>query len=168
MREDGVYLATKRFLKANGWLMLAGQPPNGCDHLPVVEIKAPNRTEKGSKGTYKPDLIAYRKGVLLLVECKPVHDEGDAQKLRGILMDSSRCQELITELVQRNILNRHQIKVAIDELQSGIRGALAHAGSVLPMVDLVVISLDDRTGCGRFYPPTRGDELLEIACEAPD
>ena len=126
MNEDEVYVLAKKALRDEGWMLLAGQPPSGCDHLPVVEVKDPARDGLGSGGAFKPDLIAHRDGVILICECKPVYSASDEQKVLGIVNNQSRLAELEDELETRNLWRRHEIS----RPREGFvwRGALAYAG----------------------------------------
>ena len=81
MREDEVYVRTKFWFTNNGFSPLAGQPPSGCDHLPTIEIKSAANIIKGSKDSFKPDLIFANSSFLILVECKPLDDREDELKL---------------------------------------------------------------------------------------
>lgn len=162
MEEDSVYMATKGFLKGQGWGLLAGQPPSGCDHLPVVEVKSTTREGIGSLGAFKPDLIAYYADIFLLVECKPGYDEGDAAKLREILSDPGRVSTLFNELRQRRVFDRHRITTDIAHFTRGLRGALAHSGKAHPQPDLLVIIVDKLDGSGKLFPPTTADRLLAV------
>ena len=45
LSEEEVYNGAKRILKNNNYTLLAGQPPRGVDHLPVVEIKSGTNKE---------------------------------------------------------------------------------------------------------------------------
>ena len=139
MEEDEVYLASKALLKREGWLLLGGQPPSGCDSLPVIEVKAPTRVRLGSKGAFKPDLVAFKCGVFLLVECKPTHNDRDAQKLREILGDEDRLETLYREMNQRSLFQRHHIGVKPEVFKTVVRGAIAHAGSLVKQSDLLVL-----------------------------
>lgn len=65
--EKSVYNGTKNWLLNNGFSILAGQPPRGVDHLPVIEIKNPTG-EKGSRDAYKPDLVAYKDEMFFIIE----------------------------------------------------------------------------------------------------
>ncbi|MGH8543440.1 MAG: hypothetical protein ACREX3_07395 [Gammaproteobacteria bacterium] len=160
-----MYVAAKRFLKRRGWTLLAGQPPSGCDHLPVVEVKSTTREGIGSRGAYKPDLIAHGANVFLLIECKPAHDEGDAAKLREILGDPGRVSTLFEELRQRYVFDRHEITADIEHFRRGLRGALAHSGEPIRQPDLLVITLENVDGSGKAFPPTFPDQLLDAALE---
>jgi hypothetical protein len=129
MEEDEIYIATKVFLAKRGWVMLAGQPPNGCNHLPVVEIKLPGRQGIGSRGAYKPDLIAAKQNVFLLIECKPAYNQGDADKLNTILGNADRMDALFAELTQRHIFERHKMAISQNVFRENTLGALAYGES---------------------------------------
>ena len=127
LSEDIVYVGAKRWLRANDWVVLAGQPPSGCDHLPVVEIKSPEQFGKGSRGALKPDLIAAKGDALLLVECKPAFSEADAAKLRAIMEDSARVTLLFAELRQRGLLEKAGWTPSTSVTR--VHGALAHSAN---------------------------------------
>lgn len=150
MREDEVYVGTKSLLDRLGWAIIAGQPPAGCDHLPVVEVKAPKRDALGSLGAYKPDLIAVRENYLLLVECKPLHDDGDAEKLRFVVGSGERRATLFSELRQRRLLAKRGFS---EDTVFSLMGALAHAGPVHLQDDLIVLSVKDVNGTGGAHVP---------------
>lgn len=103
MREDEIYIATKEFLNNAGWEIVGGQPPRGTDRYPVIEIKSDTNSSRGSKGSFKPDLIARRDRYLLLCECKPYFDPSDVEKLHSVLESTTRVELLRTEMAQRNI-----------------------------------------------------------------
>ena len=159
-----MYVGTKSLLKKAGWNMIGGQPPRGSDALPVIEVKSGLATMRGSYGAYKPDLVAHKDGVLLLVECKPGHDLNDIDKLRGLLTDPGRLAALMQELQQRKLLDRCNIPVGL--FPQRVFGALAHGGSLVLLPDLIVIHVHDMFGRGCIYPPTdvstsRGQLLAE-------
>jgi len=160
LSEDLVYLGTKAFLKAHGWTLLAGQPPNGCNSLPVVEIKCPERKGIGSLGAYKPDLIAARDGIFLLVECKPDHSVRDAIKLADILASGERVNLLYAEICQRKLLERKGIECNAMRFSAGIRGALAHSGSPQRQEHLLSIIINTPEGEGYYVLPSAHDHML--------
>lgn len=153
--EDEVYIGCKELLRVDGWQVLAGQPPNGCDHLPVVEIKAPWRTQKGSLAAYKPDLLAAREGIFLIIECKPRLDTGDVAKLREILAEPGRVESLYSEIRQRRLLERRQLTASFSEFRNGICGAVAHSGPPMSLPDLWVVIVRSMDGVGQILPPTK-------------
>jgi len=104
MQEDEVYLKLKGFLTSNGWTIVGGQPPRGTDHFPVIEIKSESSLQRGSDGSFKPDLIATQKDLILICECKAAFDPSDVAKLRSIMSTHSRIGALLAELNQRSIV----------------------------------------------------------------
>ena len=119
MREDQVYLASKRTLLASRFHVVGGQPPRGSDNIPVIEIKGSEG--RGSQASMKPDLVALGPdGEVLIVECKPNFSPEDEAKLTSILDSLKRIDALSAELRQRGIL---------PESHAGIRvlGCLAHS-----------------------------------------
>jgi len=105
MKEDEIYIYTKEWLIYNEYEIIAGQPPNGSDNIPVIEIKDNKYSSKGSKGSYKPDLIGMNGNNILVIECKPKYDQDDEKKLLSIMFDNSRIELLFKELHQRNIFS---------------------------------------------------------------
>lgn len=152
-----MYVGAKKILQRLGWTVIAGQPPSGSDHLPVVEIKSPLRTGIGSIGSYKPDLIAHREGHSMLVECKPVHSQADARKLRLILKDPERILLLYSEIQQRGLFRRRGFEVSYKDFARNLRGALAHSGPVIVQQDLVVIAVESLSGKGQLLPAAYQD-----------
>ncbi len=154
LREDEVYLGTKSLLAKHGWLLIGGQPPSGCNHLPVIEVKDKRMNERGSRGAYKPDLVAYKNGILMLIECKPKRNLRDIRKLREILADDARKRALLNEIDQRKALER----VGVEQATSGLRiaGAVAHSGKGAAMDDLWTIIIADVSGHGTITEPKGG------------
>lgn len=107
--EEIVYLETKKYLKAKNYTILGGQPPKGCDHLPVIEVKDPAYLKKGSKGSFKPDLVVYKNKTVLLIECKPKYNHSDYIKLLQIKNSAGRKNAILDELDQRSIFKRNKI-----------------------------------------------------------
>jgi len=108
MNETEVYIATKTVLKQIGLKLIGGQPPNGTDSLPVIEIADPSILSKGSKGSFKPDLIAFcpTRQKIVIVECKPEFSLSDVEKLL-LASDTKRLALLSQELRQRGFEKKH-------------------------------------------------------------
>jgi hypothetical protein len=151
--EDEVYIGTKKLLEAEGWILLAGQPPDGCNHLPVVEIKSLMREGIGSKYAFKPDLIAVKGTLVLIIECKPDRSKADEEKLRNILNDQKRIEALFNEMQQRHLLRKHRIELDIGTFSKWVRGALAHSGEKKPIEGLYCIVVRSIEGSGWILPP---------------
>lgn len=134
MKEDEVYRATKVWFVERGFEILAGQPPRGTDRFPVVEIKASDTQERGSAGSYKPDLIVANSEVILVIECKPSYSRSDVEKLIEIKSDQRRQDALLDELGQRRLLERRGLSDSyptIEVLRTALRYAVSYAGPVV-------------------------------------
>jgi hypothetical protein len=127
LSEGYVYQVIKKYLHEEGWSILGGQPPGGTDHIPVIEIKDPEHLGKGSKGSYKPDLVTFNKKLnrIELIELKPGYSRSDQLKLEEILANPLRLLSFRDELISRKIFSLD------DSILAGvtIQGALGYAGS---------------------------------------
>lgn len=129
--EERVYLGTKAFFKNNDFIILAGQPPRGSDSFPVIEIKDSNNTDKGSKNSFKPDLVAYKDNCFYIVECKPEYNNDDYLKLKSILESDERLESFFSELNQRNLLRRNNIHTSIDDFKLNVYGVLSYSSNII-------------------------------------
>jgi hypothetical protein len=88
--ETFVHVAIRKFLKDNGWKLIAGQYPGGSDdELHTVNIYDPLLAKdqspdhrRHSFGKLVPDLIAYKNQTILIVEAKPEYSPSDKEKLK--------------------------------------------------------------------------------------
>lgn len=102
--ESFVHVAMREYLKREGWLLIAGEYPNGSDdELNVLSISDPavardNSPDprRHSSGEIIPDLIAFKNGVIVIIEAKPNYSVEDKEKLINLL-DSER-NRLISSL----------------------------------------------------------------------
>lgn len=93
INESFVHVAMRQFLKRRGWLLIAGEYPNGSDdELNVLSISDPTVARDNSPdprrhsyGEIIPDLIAYKDGVILIIEAKPNYSVEDKEKLNNLL-----------------------------------------------------------------------------------
>ena len=93
INESFVHVAMREYLKQCGWLLIAGEYPNGSDdELNVLSISDPavacdNSPDprRHSLGEIIPDLIAYKNNVILIIEAKPGYSSGDREKLNNLL-----------------------------------------------------------------------------------
>lgn len=153
MREDEVYVATKNWFKKNGFIALAGQPPNGCDNIPTIEIKDLANTLKGSKGSFKPDLVIANKNYLILVECKPLDDRNDEIKLLEVDSSKDRQRLLFEEISQRGIFERRGLEDAFPNLATAekkIRYCLSHGGESREMEKVFTLKILSIRGDGEI------------------
>lgn len=128
LTEEEVYNGTKNWLLNNGFSILAGQPPRGVDHLPVIEIKNPTG-EKGSRDAYKPDLVAYKNEVFFIIECKPKYDFGDNNKLHNVLSSHERLFYFYRELQQYKLLAKINYDKPFDIFVAHVKAMLANSES---------------------------------------
>lgn len=150
LSEEEVYNGAKRWLMKNGYTILAGQPARGVDHLPVIEIKDPTG-EKGSKDSYKPDLVAFKDDVFFIVECKPAFDHGDNLKIQDVLSSLTRLQNLYIELSQYNLLKKVHYSKDFGIFKQSIKGVLAYSGNQGPEIPLNHLIVESWTGIAKWY-----------------
>lgn len=105
--EEQVYLSLKRYVVKNGGYLLGGQPPSGTDHLPVIEIRSPDNSDKGSKSSFKPDLVFELSGLIHVVEIKPSYSPSDRSKQLELLRSPERIDMFWHELRVRKISSPH-------------------------------------------------------------
>lgn len=88
---------------------MGGEPPDGTsDEMPRIPIR--DRTSSGrlhSKNTLKIDIMAFRDGILLLIELKSAYDNSDKVKL--VTVTTSRKNDLLSAIEERTSIKRHQI-----------------------------------------------------------
>lgn len=106
LSESEIYVYSKRFLRNCGWTLIGGEPPGGSNGLPRVEAKHPEVTTKGSQGSKKVDLIAYRDGHVLLLELKSTFDRDDIRKLDEMVEEQRWRRSLLYACEERNALSR--------------------------------------------------------------
>lgn len=106
LSESEIYVYSKRFLRNSAWTLIGGEPPGGSDGLPRVEAKHPEVDVKGSEGSKKVDIIAYRNGHVLLLELKSTFDRGDVVKLDELVGERRWRRSLLEACEERNALSR--------------------------------------------------------------
>lgn len=110
LSESEIYVYSKRFLRNCGWKLIGGEPPGGSNALPRVEAKHPEKEVKGSEGSKKVDVIAYRDGNLLLLELKSTFDERDVMKLNELVSERRWRQSLLEACTERNAFDRANVQ----------------------------------------------------------
>lgn len=93
LREDYIHYTVRAYLKGRGWLLIAGQYPDGSDdELLPLNVTDPSVARDGSpdprrhsRAKLVPDLVALKKEVVLVVEMKPKYSVADEQKLLRLL-----------------------------------------------------------------------------------
>ena len=135
LTEEEVYNGAKRWLRKNGFTVIAGQPARGVDHLPVIEIKNPTG-DKGSKYSYKPDLVAYKDKIFYIIECKPGFDSDDNTKINDVLSSETRLKSFFIEIEQYQLFGRIGYHPSFFEFKDSIEGVLAFSGPLGPACTL--------------------------------
>jgi len=129
LNETQVFISVRNYLLENDWHVIGGQPPSGTDHLPVIEIRDPMHKGKGSKGSYKPDLIAWRESILAIIELKPSFNRADREKVNGVLRSPERTRSLWESLIQRNITLGKFGRISEVQSDSRVVGGLGYGGT---------------------------------------
>ncbi|BDH62879.1 hypothetical protein MTP04_30090 [Lysinibacillus sp. PLM2] len=113
LTEGHIHVSMRRFLKNNDWKLIAGEYPGGSDDelyaLNVVNPKVARDNSpdprRHSKDEMIPDLIAYKDGILLIIEAKPGYSDDDRDKLIDLL--TTRLDDFYSALeifiAERNI-----------------------------------------------------------------
>lgn len=94
MTETFVHIAMRKYLKKEGWILVAGEYPGGSDdELFVLSIMDPAVAKdnspdprRHSEGEIIPDLFAYKNGIMLVIEAKPKYHIGDREKLKNLFL----------------------------------------------------------------------------------
>ncbi len=154
LTEEEVYNGAKRWLNKNGYIVVAGQPARGVDHLPVIEIKNPTG-DKGSKYSYKPDLIAYRleDNAFCIVECKPEYNEGDYEKIVSVLSSKERKTAFYNELSQYRIFNKVNYTNGFEYFDSTLFGMLSFSGDAGPTKNIPKLIVSSWKGNATLIEP---------------
>lgn len=146
LSEEEIYNGAKNWLKNNGFAVIAGQPARGVDHLPVIEIKT-GTGDKGSRESYKPDLVAVQDDIIYIIECKPAFNLSDYNKIQSVLNDNTRRRNLIFELNQYKLLERN----GLSRIES-IKGMLAYSGELeLLHTDIKHLLVKTWTGSAELF-----------------
>ena len=145
LSEEEVYNGAKRWFRNNGYLVIAGQPARGVDHLPVIEIKNPTG-DKGSKYSYKPDLVAYKNNKFFIIECKPEYNEDDISKINDILLSDTRLKSFYSEINQYNLFDKIGYHPTFIMFKNSIEGVLAFSGSPGPSCNLHKLIIESWQG----------------------
>jgi len=148
LNETLVFISVKTHLISSGWNLIGGQPPSGTDYLPVIEIRDPGYAGKGSKGSYKPDLIAWKKDTLMIIELKPTFDKHDRKKVNEVLNSKSRLESLWEAILQRSIRIQDVTESRSFKEHGQIVGGLGYGGKPVEHPEL-----------WRFFVDTSGVEV---------
>ena len=129
LNETQIFILIRSYLLENNWQVIGGQPPSGTDHLPVIEIRDPMFKGKGSKGSYKPDLIAWYESKLAIIELKPSFSQSDRDKVNQVLNSPERTRSLWESLIQRNLTLGKYGNISEVQANSMVVGGLGYGGT---------------------------------------
>lgn len=114
--ESIVYSHMKSFLGSVGWRVIAGEPPIGTDHMfPIFEMHDPDYRGRGSTGSKKIDLLAYKNPYFLLIELKDMFEQSDVDKLDSIVGDVRWRESFSDALKSKSILDANEIDVDLSK-----------------------------------------------------
>ena len=155
LTEGHIHIAVRRFLKRNGWQLIAGEYPGGSDDElyalcivdPEVACDSSPDPRRHSKGEIIPDIIAYKDGVLLIVEAKPKYNIYDKEKLLSLL--TIRYHDLIIAIAKFAIEKNMPYLLPVSNLHFTLALAFSYnSNAPIPDIGFVYIrvkSLDDAT-----------------------
>ena len=109
LNENKVFQYSKEILENNNYQIIAEDPPSGSGFLPFLEIKEISNTEKGSKGSYKPDIVAANSDEIVVVECKGKFAQRDVEKLIEIKFDENRNLQLYEQFKEKNLTDKFNL-----------------------------------------------------------
>jgi len=109
--ETEIYLKLKKELHKKGWILIGGEPPDGTNSMPRIELKDSSNISKGSKGSKKIDLVFFKGGFFLLLELKEEYDYSDVKKLNEIVQDEKWRKAFIIALKEKKALELKNISI---------------------------------------------------------
>lgn len=116
--ESEIYVRMKHFLVRRGWDLLGGDPPDGTDDIPVIEVKPPRNVGKGSLSSKKPDLVAHRCSKIMLLELKSSFSLSDIHKLNELVEEKIWRRRIHGALEEKKVLERSQVNMGKGEFES--------------------------------------------------
>lgn len=99
VREYSVTYAVKNLLLEKKWDVIAYNPP-GSQGTFTIPNPSKDGAYRGQTGSESPDVIAVKKNLVLIVECKPGFDTSDADKLTRLSSNAEKM-EILTTLIRR-------------------------------------------------------------------
>jgi hypothetical protein len=109
--ETEIYLKLKKGLPERGWILIGGEPPDGTNSMPRIELKDSSNLSKGSKGSKKIDLVFFKNGFFLLLELKENYDYSDVKKLNEIVQEEKWRKAFMTALKEKRALELKSISI---------------------------------------------------------
>lgn len=121
--EGHVHIAMRRYLRATGWHLIAGEFPGGSDHelypLNVVDraVAKDNSPDarRHSLGELIPDLVASKESNLIIVEAKVGYSGPDREKLVSLFGD--RKNDMLAAIEKFAIEKKHEYLFPIAQFE---------------------------------------------------
>ena len=110
--ETEIYLKLKKELPERGWILIGGEPPDGTNSMPRIELKDYSNLSKGSKGSKKIDLVFFKNGFFLLLELKEKYDYSDVKKLNEIVQKEKWRKAFMIALKEKRALELKNISIS--------------------------------------------------------
>ena len=109
MTETFIHIAMRKYLKKEGWTLVAGEYPGGSDdELFVLSIMNPIVAKDNS-----PDPRRHSE-FMLVIEAKPQYDIGDREKLKDLFLNK---RGLLQKSLKNFCKNHHLLKqINLDNL----------------------------------------------------
>lgn len=99
VREYAITYGVKTFLLKCNWDVIAYNPPGSQGTFTIPNPKK-DGGYRGQIGSESPDVIAVKKDVVLIVECKPSFNLEDSKKLERLSKNAEKM-EILSKLVSR-------------------------------------------------------------------
>jgi hypothetical protein len=99
IKEYAITYGVKDLLLSKNWDVIAYNPP-GSQGTFTIPNPSKDGGYRGQTGSESPDVIAIRKDVVLIVECKPIFSLDDAEKMERLSKDSKKM-EILGTLIRR-------------------------------------------------------------------
>ena len=105
LNETEIYLLVKNWLIDKNWQIIGAEPPGGTNHIPRIELHDPEYKLKGSKGSKKIDIVAYKNNFFLLLELKDDYSKisSDVKKLNTIVSEKKWLNAFYKSVSERKI-----------------------------------------------------------------
>lgn len=153
--EEQVYVWTKQLFRADGWTILASDPPRGTD-VPRLEIKEPGGVQSltKNKNAVINDLVICKHGSMMLIECKDSSHKitMDINKLKMLIENREWRESLLTAMSERSLFSRKGAPSV-----SAVRNGSA-------LVPVLAYPGEPRSGLAQFIQVTfdQGEETIQI------
>lgn len=163
LSEGEIYVVIKEWLKIQGWSIIGGEPPGGTNVIPRIEIKDPQYTGRGSKGSKKIDLVGFKKGYFLLTEIKPRRSSSDAIKLREIVSRKELRAAFIRALVEKRALPSSALETEkYAESSEFLSKSQAFSGPIVPPPDDFIFFIVSGSSVKPRFGPSVSDDIRSL------